>query len=123
MNKGEETRRAVMGDEFVDRALQGANEFSRPLQAFINEHCWGATWVREDLDRRTRSLITLAMLVALRAPQELKGHVRGALNNGATLAEIRETLLHAAVYAGTPAAVEAFRAAREVVDALETAKG
>jgi 4-carboxymuconolactone decarboxylase len=118
MNIGEQTRRQVMGDEFVDRALQGANDFSQPLQAYINDHCWGAVWARDGLDRRTRSLITLGMLVALRAPQELKGHIRGALNNGASLLEIRETLLHAAAYAGTPAAVEAFRAAREVLDGL-----
>lgn len=115
MSDGERMRRAVMGDEFVDRALAGADDFSQPLQDYINDHCWGAVWTREGLDRRTRSLLTLAILVALRAPQELKGHVRGALRNGATRQEIRETLLHAAAYAGTPAAVEAFRAAREVL--------
>ncbi|MFO1435933.1 MAG: carboxymuconolactone decarboxylase family protein [Gammaproteobacteria bacterium] len=115
MNAGEQVRRAVMGSDFVDRALNGADEFSRPLQEYINEHCWGAVWTRDGLDRRTRSLVTLGMLVALKMPQELKGHIRGALNNGATIAEIRETLLHSAAYAGTPAAVDAFRAAREVL--------
>lgn len=115
MEPGERIRREVMGDVFVDRALANADEFTAPLQAHINEHCWGATWAREGLDRRTRSLITLAMLTALRAPQEIKGHVRGALNNGATREEIRETLLHAAVYCGVPAAVDAFRAAQEAL--------
>ncbi len=115
MSDGEKMRRAVIGDEFVDRALGSADAFTQPLQEYINDHCWGAVWTRDGLDRRTRSLVTLGMLVALRAPQELKGHLRGALRNGATLEEIRETLLHAAAYAGTPAAVEAFRAAREVL--------
>lgn len=115
MSDGERMRRAVMGDEFVDRALAGADDFTRPLQDYVNDHCWGAVWTREGLDRRTRSLLTLAILAALRAPHELKGHVRGALRNGATREEIRETLLHTAAYAGTPAAVEAIRAAREAL--------
>lgn len=116
-SKGEVIRREVMGDAFVDRALSGADAFAMPLQEYVNEHCWGAVWDRPGLDRRTRSLLTLAMLAALRAPQELKGHVRGALNNGCTREEIRETLLHAAAYCGAPAAMEAFRAAREVLEA------
>lgn len=110
-------RREVMGDAFVDRALGNATEFSQPLQAFVNEHAWGGVWTREGLDRKTRSLITLAALTALKCPQELKGHVRGALNNGCTVEEIREALLHCAVYAGVPAAIDAFRAAQEVIDA------
>lgn len=114
---GEAVRRAVMGDAFVDRALGNATELTQPLQAFINEHAWGGVWTREGLDRKTRSLITLSALTALKCPHELKGHVRGALNNGCTVEEIRETLLHCAVYAGVPAAVDAFRAAQEVVDA------
>lgn len=105
-----------MGDDFVDRALGNATEFNQPLQDFINEHAWGAVWNRDGLDRRTRSLVTLAALTALKSPHELKGHVRGALNNGCTVEEIRETLLHCAVYAGVPAAGEAFRAAQEVLD-------
>jgi 4-carboxymuconolactone decarboxylase len=113
---GVQVRREVMGDDFVDRALGNATEFNQPLQDFINEHAWGAVWNREGLDRRTRSLITLAALTALKSPHELKGHVRGALNNGCTVEEIRETLLHCAVYAGVPAAGEAFRAAQEVLD-------
>ena len=113
--QGEQVRREVMGDAFVDRALNNATEFTRPLQEFVNEHAWGGVWNREGLDRRTRSLITLAALTALKCPQELKGHVRGALNNGCTVEEIREALLHCAVYAGVPAAIDAFRAAQEVI--------
>ena len=114
---GEQVRRQVMGDAFVDRALGNATDFTQPLQQFVNEHAWGGVWVREGLDRRTRSLVTLAALTALKCPQEIKGHVRGALNNGCTVEEIRETLLHCAVYAGAPAAIDAFRAAQEVVEA------
>ncbi len=116
---GEQVRREVMGDVFVDRALGNATEFSQPLQDFVNEHAWGGVWNREGLDRRTRSLITLSALTALKCNQEIKGHVRGALNNGCTVAEIRETLLHCAVYAGVPAAIDAFRAAQEVLNEVQ----
>ncbi|WP_454254553.1 carboxymuconolactone decarboxylase family protein [Pseudomonas sp. Marseille-Q8238] len=114
---GEQVRRQVMGDSFVDRALNNATDFSQPLQEFVNQHAWGGVWNREGLPLKTRSLITLSALTALKCPQELKGHVRGALNNGCTVEEIRETLLHCAVYAGVPAAIDAFRAAQEVIDA------
>ena len=113
---GEQVRRQVMGDTFVDRALGNATAFTQPLQDFVNEHAWGGVWTRSGLPRATRSLITLAALTALKCPQELKGHVRGALNNGCTVEEIRETLLHCAVYAGVPASIDAFRAAQEVID-------
>ncbi|KMM80429.1 carboxymuconolactone decarboxylase family protein [Pseudomonas deceptionensis] len=116
---GLEMRRQVMGDTFVDHALGNATEFTQPLQEFVNEHAWGGVWNREGLSLKTRSLITLAALTALKCPQELKGHVRGALNNGCTVEEIRETLLHCAVYAGVPAAMDAFRAAQEVINAHE----
>lgn len=115
---GEQVRREVMGDAFVDRAINNASEFTAPLQEFVNQHAWGGVWTRPGLDRKTRSLITLATLTALKCPQELKGHVRGALNNGCSLEEIRETLLHCAVYAGVPAAIDAFRAAQELLDSL-----
>lgn len=115
INKGEQIRRQVMGDKFVDRALTNADEFTQPMQDYINDHGWGSTWQRGGIDLKTRSLITVAMLAALKAPQELKGHIRGALNNGATKEEIREVLLHSAVYCGAPAAQEAFRAAKEVL--------
>ncbi|WP_313517965.1 carboxymuconolactone decarboxylase family protein [Pseudomonas sp.] len=113
---GEKIRREVMGDAYVDRALNNATEFSQPLQDFVNQNAWGSVWAREGLSRQTRSLITLATLTALKCSQELKGHVRGALNNGCTVEEIREALLHCAVYAGVPAAIDAFRAAQEVID-------
>ncbi|MHC8322303.1 carboxymuconolactone decarboxylase family protein [Pseudomonas sp. GB2N2] len=116
---GVEVRRQVMGDAFVDRALGNATEFTQPLQDFVNEHAWGSVWNREGLPLKTRSLITLAALTALKCPQELKGHVRGALNNGCTVEEIREALLHCAVYAGVPAAIDAFRAAQEVIDSYQ----
>ncbi|MCJ8203002.1 carboxymuconolactone decarboxylase family protein [Pseudomonas sp. RGM2987] len=116
---GLDMRRQVMGDAFVDRALGNATEFTQPLQDFVNEHAWGSVWSRDGLPLKTRSLITLAALTALKCPQELKGHVRGALNNGCTVEEIREALLHCAVYAGVPAAIDAFRAAQEVIEAYQ----
>ncbi|MBX9753427.1 MAG: carboxymuconolactone decarboxylase family protein [Pseudomonadaceae bacterium] len=116
---GQSMRRQVMGDVFVDRALGNATEFTQPLQDFVNDHAWGGVWTRGGLPLKTRSLITLAALTALKCPQELKGHIRGALNNGCTMEEIRETLLHCAVYAGVPAAVDAFRAAQEALDAWQ----
>ena len=119
---GVEVRRQVMGDAFVNRALGNATEFTQSLQDFVNEHAWGSVWNREGLPLKTRSLITLAALTALKCPQELKGHVRGALNNGCTVEEIRETLLHCAVYAGAPAAIDAFRAAQEVIDTYQKAE-
>ncbi|MEB0008858.1 carboxymuconolactone decarboxylase family protein [Pseudomonas sp. MH9.2] len=120
-NSGVNMRRQVMGDAFVDRALNNATDFTQPLQDFVNEHAWGSVWNREGLPLKTRSLITLAALTALKCPQELKGHVRGALNNGCTVEEIREALLHCAVYAGVPAAIDAFRAAQEVIDTYQKA--
>lgn len=110
---GERRRRQVMGDAFVDRALAGASAFAAPLQEFVNVHAWGATWLREGLTLKERSLCTVAMLAALGHTQELKGHLQGALHNGATLAELREVLLHVAPYAGVPVTAAAFRAAEE----------
>ena len=117
--RGLATRRQVMGDEFVDRALGGATPFTQPIQDHISRAAWGDVWQRPGLDRKTRSLITVAMLTALGKQHELKGHVRGALNNGATPQELQEVLLHAAVYCGIPTAVEAFRTAGEVVGSGE----
>lgn len=112
---GKEQRVAVMGEEFVRRAMGNTNTFTLPLQEFINDHAWGSVWLRDGLPLKTRSLITLAALTALRASTELTGHVRGALNNGCTVEEVREVLLHCAVYAGVPAAAEALRAADSVI--------
>jgi 4-carboxymuconolactone decarboxylase len=111
------TRTQVMGQAFVDKAFAGMTEFTEPIQHHITRAAWGDTWQRDGLDLKTRSLITVAMLTALGKSHELKGHVRGALNNGATKEELQEVLLHAAIYCGVPAAVEGFRAAAEVVDA------
>jgi len=112
-------RTEVMGEEFVQRAIDNTTEFTAPVQDWINENAWGSTWQREGLPRSTRSLVTIAMLAALKAPTELKGHVRGALRNGCTPEEIQEVLLHSIVYCGAPAAQEAFRAAKEVIENWE----
>ena len=110
-------RNEVMGPDYVNRALEGATAFTQPIQEFITRNAWGDVWQRPGLDMKTRSLITVAFLTALGKQHELKGHVRGALNNGATAQEIQEVLLHASIYCGLPAAVEAFRTAAEVIDA------
>lgn len=112
---GLQMRKQVMGEDFVDKAFANADDFTMPLQEFITRNAWGTVWCRDGLDLKTRSLITVSMLTALGRAHELKGHLRGALNNGATLEEIREVLLHAAVYCGAPLAVDAFRVAQEVV--------
>lgn len=112
---GLKMRKQVMGDAFVEKAFAGVDDFSAPLQEFVTRNAWGTVWQRDGLDLKTRSLITLSMLTALGRAHELKGHVRGALNNGATAEEIREVLLHATVYCGFPLAVDAFRAAHEVI--------
>ncbi|MBA4330021.1 MAG: 4-carboxymuconolactone decarboxylase [Polaromonas sp.] len=119
--KGLATRRQVMGEDFVAKALGNATDFTQPIQEHITARAWGDVWQRPGLDLKTRSLITVAMLTALGKQHELKGHVRGALNNGATPAELQEVLLHAAVYCGVPTAVDAFRTAAEVVDGPRTA--
>ena len=116
-DKGMVTRKQVMGEEYVARALANATEFTRPIQEHITRAAWGDVWQREGLDRKTRSLVTVAMLTALGKQHELKAHVRGALNNGATVQELQEVLLHATIYCGVPAAVDAFRSAAEVIDA------
>jgi 4-carboxymuconolactone decarboxylase len=108
---GLRVRREVLGDEYVDRALAASTGFSEPLQELLTEFCWGAIWARDGLDRRTRSLINIAMLTALNRPEELKAHIGGALRNGCTEEEIVEVLLQTAVYCGMPAGVDAFRAA------------
>lgn len=117
LEQGLKVRTEVMGEAFVQRAMDNTTPLTEPLQEWINEHAWGSTWQRDDvLPRKTRSLVTIAMLAALKAPTELKGHIRGALNNGCTAEEIQEVLLHSIVYCGAPAAQEAFRAAKEVLE-------
>ena len=117
-DKGLAMRKQVMGEDFVARAFGNATAFTQPIQQYITRNAWGDVWQRPGLDLKTRSLITVAMLTALGRQHELKGRVRGALNNGATEAEIQEVLLHASIYCGVPAAVEAFRSAAEVVDGV-----
>ena len=113
-------RKQVMGEAHVERAMSQVTEFTAPLQDWINEHAWGSTWQRDDvLDRKTRSLVTLAFLIAQKSPTELKGHIRGAINNGASVAEIQEVLLHSLPYCGAPAAQEAYRAAVDVLTEMK----
>ena len=112
--KGLSIRRDVLGAEFVDNAFATADDFNRPLQELVTQYCWGEIWGRPGLDRRTRSLLNLAMLSALNRPHEIKMHVRGALKNGVTKEEIKEVFLQVAIYCGVPAAVDSFRVAREV---------
>jgi 4-carboxymuconolactone decarboxylase len=112
---GMKVRREVLGDEHVDRATASATDFSRPFQQFITRSAWGEAWTREGLDRRTRSCVTLAVLTALRSEGEIAMHVRGALRNGLTPDEIREVLIHTAVYAGVPAANSAFAIAQRTL--------
>lgn len=120
-DQGLQTRREVLGAEYVDHAIRNADDFNRPMQELVTEYCWGEVWNRPGLDRRTRSLLNLAMLTALNRPHELKLHVRGALNNGVTKEEIREVFLQAAIYCGVPAAIDSFRNAKEVFRELDGA--
>lgn len=114
-DKGLEVRRAVLGDEYVDNALRNADEFNRPFQELVTEYCWGAIWGREQLPRKTRSMLNIAMLSILNRPHELRAHLQGALRNGVTREEIREVLMQVTIYAGVPCGVDAFRVAREVL--------
>ncbi|MFG1358416.1 carboxymuconolactone decarboxylase family protein [Xanthobacter pseudotagetidis] len=120
--KGLKTRREVVGSAYVDKSLAEMNEFTRPLQELVTRYCWGEVWNREGLSRRDRSIINLAAISALNRPHELKLHVRGALNNGMTPEEIREVLLQIAIYCGLPAALDAFRIAREIIEEEEAKK-
>jgi 4-carboxymuconolactone decarboxylase len=109
------TRREVLGDAYVNRALDSADEFSWPMQELVTSFCWDGIWNRPGLPRKTRSLINLSMLMALNKPHELKAHIIGALRNGCSPEEIREVLLQGAVYCGVPAGVDGFRIAREAL--------
>ena len=113
-DRGLATRREVLGAEYVDASIRNADEFNMPMQELVTQYCWGDVWNRPGLDRRTRSLLNLAMITALNRPHELKLHVRGAINNGLTKDEIREVFLQTAIYCGVPAAIDSFRVAREV---------
>ncbi|MGD9952278.1 MAG: carboxymuconolactone decarboxylase family protein [Burkholderiales bacterium] len=111
---GLKTRREVLGAGYVDKAMAGVDDFSKPFVELLNTYCWNDIWNRPGLDRKTRSMLNLAMLSALGKEHELKLHLNGALNNGISKEQIREVLLQVAIYCGVPAAVVAFRCAREV---------
>ena len=113
-DQGLSTRREVLGATYVDAAIANATDFNIDMQEMVTQYCWGDVWNRPGLDRRTRSLLNLAMLTALNRPHELKLHVRGALNNGVTQDEIKEVFLQTAIYCGVPAAIDSFRTAAEV---------
>lgn len=119
-DKGMAMRRKVAGDKAIDQAMTNADDFSMPMQELVTEFCWGAVWTRPDLDLRSRSILNLGMLAALNRQDELAGHIRGAINNGVTKAEIRECLLQVAVYVGMPAGLSSFKVARQVFADLET---
>ena len=113
--KGLEMRRAVLGAEYVDGSIAKADDFMMAFQRITTEWCWGYAWTRPGLDPKTRSMLNLAMLMALGKSHEIKLHVKGALNNGLTVDEIKEILLHATVYCGIPAGLDAFKAAHETL--------
>jgi len=114
---GMKIRREVLGDEYVDRSVNNADALNEDFQAFVTEYCWGASWGRGVLEKRDRSILNLGMLAALNRPEEFKIHFRGALRNGISVKELREICIQIAVYCGVPAGIEAFRLARQVLDA------
>lgn len=111
-------RKSVLGAEYVDKAIASADDFNRPMQELVTEYCWGAVWGREELSRKTRSMLNIAMLSTLNRQHELKIHVQGAIRNGVTKEEIREVLLQVAIYAGVPAAVDSFRVAKAALEEI-----
>ncbi len=124
-DKGLGIRREVLGAQYVDPQMERAktDDFVGTIQDMVTEYCWGYGWGRDGLDKRTRSMLTLTMLTVLGKMTELKAHTRGALRNGVTVDEIKEVLLHATIYAGIPAGVDAFRNAKEAIDAYEKDQG
>lgn len=115
-------RKEVLGAEFVEKSFAAADDFNRPMQELVTEYCWGAVWGRETLDKKTRSLLNLAMISALNRPHELKMHVKGALRNGVSKDEIREVFMQVAIYCGVPAGVDSFRIAREAFGEFDSEK-
>jgi 4-carboxymuconolactone decarboxylase len=119
--KGLAIRKAVLGKEYVEKSLAGADDFTRPMQELVTKYCWGEVWGNGNLSRRDRSLLNLAMLSILNRPHELKLHVKGALTNGVTRDEIREVILQVAIYAGVPAGIDAQRIAKEALAEVDAA--
>lgn len=115
------TRKAVLGAEYVEKSIAEADDFSWPMQQLTTEYCWDEIWNRPGLDRRSRSLLNLGMISALNRPHELRLHVRGAINNGITPAELQEVFLQVAIYCGVPAALDSLRNAREVLKEMKLA--
>ena len=113
-DKGLEIRKAVLGEAYVNNALKTVDDFNRPFQEMLNEYCWGTVWGREELPRKTRSMLNIAMIAILNRQHEFRAHLKGALTNGVSRDEIREILMQVAIYGGMPAAVDSFRIAREV---------
>ena len=118
--KGLKVRREVLGAEHVEASMAQADDFSRPLQELVTEYCWGNVWSRPGLERKTRSLINVAMLTALNRPHEVKLHLRGALNNGCSKNDVMEVLLQTAIYCGVPAAMDSLRVAKEFFQEIES---
>lgn len=116
--KGHKIRSEVMGAKYVDKSVEDADDFMRPMLELTTEYCWGEVWSRDDLSRKTRSLLNIVMLTALGKPTELGGHIRGAINNGVTVKEIRGAILHAAIYCGIPAGIDSARTAHKVLKEL-----
>ncbi len=121
-DRGLAIRKQVIGAEFVEKSFASADEFNRPMQELVTEYCWGAVWGREELPHKIRSMLNIAMLSCLNRPHELKTHLKGALRNGVTRAEIREILMQVAIYAGVPAGVDSFRIARETLNEVDSTK-
>ena len=120
--EGLAVRREVLGAEYVDKSIAEADDFTKPLQELVTEYCWGEVWTRPGLERKTRSLLNLAMLTALNRPHEVRLHLRGAIRNGCTKQEVMEVFLQAAIYCGVPAAIDSFRIAKEVFQEAEKAR-
>jgi 4-carboxymuconolactone decarboxylase len=118
-DKGLKVRKEVLGEDYVNKSIAGADEFTRTMAEWSTEYCWGALWTRPGLDRRSRSIANLSMISALNRPHELKLHVKAAIQNGLTRDEIKEVLLQVAVYAGVPAGIDSFRIAREAFKELD----
>ena len=118
-DRGLAIRKEVLGEDYVNQSIAGADEFTRTMAEWSTEYCWGALWTRPGLDRRSRSIANLSMIAALNRPNELKLHVKAAVKNGLSRDEIKEVLLQVAVYAGVPAGIDSFRIAREAFKELD----
>ncbi|MCI0142606.1 carboxymuconolactone decarboxylase family protein [Arthrobacter bambusae] len=111
-------RKEIAGAEFVEATLAAADDFTKPMQDFVTEYCWGAVWTRPGIDRRSRSILNIGMLAAANRPEELAGHIKGGITNGLTKTEIQELLLQISIYLGMPAGLGAFRVAKRVFDEM-----